>query len=422
MADGLRGVIPRRALELAEDSLASFRVVVLHGARQTGKTTLARQLAGRLGAAYVTLDRGEDRDAAERDPRTYLRESGTPLVIGEVQRVGEPLVLAIKEVVDTDNSPGRFLLTGSSNFLTVPSIAETLAGRVDLLTLWPLSVGELTGGSDDFVDRALGDPAALIHYDRPTLERQTYFEYLCAGGYPEVQRFAGRSRGRWFRQYVRTVLQREVQVAADIRRADELLNMVHLFAATTSQELVMSTVANRLGLDRVTASTYQPWLETTFLVHRLPAWSRNLSAKVVKRPKLYMADTGVAAGLLGKDATALRRPTDPAAGAMFETFVVNELAKQLTWSNTLARMFHFRESGGTEVDIVLEAADGRVLGIEVKASSTPREEDFRGLSYLRDRLDRCGDSFVGGIVLHTGERRLSFGDRLWALPASDVWG
>lgn len=158
-----------------------------------------------------------------------------------------------------------------------------------------------------------------------------------------------------------------------------------------------------------------------FLVHRVPAWSRSLTAKVVKRPKLYLTDTGVAANLLGKQTAALRRPTDPAAGPLFETFVVNELAKQLTWSETSARLSHFRDRDGMEVDIILEAADGRVLAVEVKATSTARPEDFRGLASVRDHLDRAGGEFVAGVVLHTGTRRLPFGDRLAALPAADVW-
>lgn len=413
--------IPRRALGVVEESLATFRVVVLHGARQTGKTTLARHFADRHNATYVTLDRLDVADALASDPATYLSISGTPLVIDEVQRVGEPLILAVKSAVDVNNRPGQYLLTGSTNFLTVPAIAETLAGRTDIVTLWPLSQGELTSGRDDFVDRAFRDADALLTHLGPTPARSAYFDAVCLGGYPAVQGLDVRGRRRWFARYVQTVLQREIEVAADIRRADALLEMVRYFAATTAQELVLNTVAQRLGIDRSTVNTYEPWLETVFLVHRLPAWSRNLTAKVVKRPKLYITDTGIASNLLAKDAVALQRINDPAAGALFETFVVNEIAKQSTWCETPVRMFHFRDSDGAEVDVILEADDGRVLAIECKASSTPRSDDFRWLTVIRDRLDNVGDDFVAGIVLHTGTARLRFGDRMIAVPAADVW-
>ncbi|MEZ0365165.1 ATP-binding protein [Mycobacterium sp. pUA109] len=413
--------IPRRALDVVEQSLAAFRVVVLHGARQTGKTTLARHFAERHNAAYVTLDRTDIADAMASDPVTYLSTSGTPLVIDEVQRVGEPLILAVKSAVDVNNRPGQYLLTGSTNFLTVPMIAETLAGRTDIVTLWPLSQGELTGGDDDFVDRAFADAESLLTHQGPTPARSAYFDALCLGGYPAAQGLGVRGRRRWFARYVQTVLQREIAVAADIRRADALMEMVRYFAATTAQELVLNTVAQRLGIDRSTVNTYEPWLETVFLVHRLPAWSRNLTAKVVKRPKLYIADTGIAANLLAKDASALQRVNDPASGALFETFVVNEIAKQCTWCETPVRMFHFRDSDGAEVDLVLEADDGRILAIEFKASTTPRSDDFRWLTLLRDRLDKVGGQFIAGFVLHTGTARLRFGDRMIALPAADVW-
>lgn len=387
-----------------------------------GKTTLARVVAANLGASFVTFDRAEDLEPAAQDPRTFLETAAdAPLVIDEVQRVGEPVVLAIKEVVDNDNRPGRYLLTGSTNFLTVPSIAETLAGRVDIVPLWPLSMGELNGGTDDFVDRAFASPRDLLHHNGHAIDRQRYMEMLCVGGYPEAQRQAHRTRRRWFSRYVQTVLQREIELAADIRRVDALRDMVRYFAATTAQELVLKKVAERLNIDRATVQRYEPWLETVFLIHRIPAWSRNLTAKVIKRPKLYLTDTGVAAALLGKEPVALRLPTEPSTRPLFETFVANELAKQLTWVETPARLFHFRDSGGAEVDLIVEADDGRVVAIEVNASSTPRSDDFSGLTLLRDRLDRSGGHFVAGIVIHTGDRRRSFGDRLYALPAADLW-
>jgi hypothetical protein len=378
-------------------------------------------LGQELGAAYVSLDNDDERDVAAADSRTFLSAWRKPLIIDEIQRVGESLVLAVKVEVDNDNTRGQFILTGSTNFLTVPTISESLAGRVGIVTLWPFSQGELTGGTDSFVDRAFDAPGDLPSHRGHCPSRPDYFEALCVGGFPAVQGMSARMRRPWFESYVDTVLRREVELVDDLRRFGALSGMVRYFAATTGQELVISSVAEKLGIDRSTADRYYPWLETVFLLHHMPSWGTNLTSRVVKRPKVYVADTGVAASLVGKEPRAVERPTDPAAGPLFETFIVNELHKQLGWSETYARMYHFRDRTGAEVDVVLEAPDGRVVGVEIKATSTPRMDDFRWLKFLRDRIDRAGGEFVVGVVLHTGERRLPFGDRMVALPAADVW-
>ncbi|MGQ0626077.1 MAG: ATP-binding protein [Sporichthyaceae bacterium] len=413
--------IARRVAAVAAQALADSRVLVLHGARQVGKTTLARELGALIGARYVSMDSADDRTFAAQDARSILDALGRPLVVDEVQRVGQELVLAVKVVVDGDNSPGQFVLTGSTNFLTVPTISESLAGRVDIVTLWPFSQGELSGGSDGFVDRAFTPGQELAAHQGHCPGRAEYFEALVVGGYPAVQRLGARGRGRWFDNYVDTVLKHEIVVAGDIRRFDALEGLVRYVAASTGQELVVARAADRLHSDRATVEHYLRWLETIFLVHRVPAFGRNLTARVVKRPKVYLADSGLAANLLGKDANALVRSTDPATGALFETFMVGELRKQLSWSQTSARMYHFRDRSGAEVDVVLESSDGRVVAVEIKSTSTPRPEDFRWLQLLRDKIDAAGGEFVVGAVLHTGERRLPFGDRLVALPAADVW-
>ncbi|MGQ0623887.1 MAG: ATP-binding protein [Sporichthyaceae bacterium] len=414
-------LLERRLAALAEESLGVFRVVVVHGARQVGKSTLAAQLAAGCGATVVSLDDVAQLDVAKADPAGFLEALGTPLVIDEIQRAGEPLVLAIKAAVDTDTRPGRYILTGSTNFLTVPTISESLAGRVDLLALWPFSQGELHGGTDSFVDRAFNGTGALLDHRGEVIARLDYLERVCAGGYPDATALSERMRRRWFEQYVSTVLAREVAVADDIRKLDALAGLLRYAAATTSAELVVASAAERLGVHRETIAAYLAWLETVFLVHRVPAWGRNLTAKVVKRPRLHVSDTGLAAALMGRQAEMLRNPTEPATGPLVESFVVNELAKQVTWAASTARLYHFRDRGGAEVDAILESADGRVVGVEIKASTTPRSADFASLALVRDALDRVGGTFLAGIVLHTGSARLPFGDRLVALPLAEVW-
>ena len=395
--------------------------MVLQGARQVGKSTLAELLANRLSAPLVTLDREEDLSAALNDPSLFLDTLGTPAVIDEIQRGGDPLVLAIKQRLDQSRAPGQYIVTGSTNFLTSPNITESLAGRIDLITLWPLSMGELHDGPDDLIDRAFADPADLVRHQGATPSRHEYLEFVCRGGYPELQSFVTNIRRRWFERYLETVLRREVESAADLRRFDALLSMARLLLATSGSELVVSRLAERVGIDRSTAQIYEPWIETTFIVHRVPAWSRNVASKIVHRPKLYACDTGLSAAIIGKTPTALARLNDSSVGLLIESFVIAELAKQLTWSTTSARLHHFRDRDGLEIDAIIESADGHVIAVEVKSATVPRPADAKPMAILRQRLDEVGTDFVVGIVFHTGDRRVQLGDRLVGLPIADLW-
>lgn len=414
-------LLDRRVLPTTLESVEAFRAVLIQGARQVGKSTLAGMIAARIGATTASLDREEDLAAARRDPGLFLDGLRTPAVIDEIQRAGNPLVLALKIRLDASRSPGQYVLTGSSNFLTVPTISESLAGRLDIVNLWPLSVGERQGGSDGLVDRAFDGVPALLAHRGETRGRDDYLDLVCRGGYPEPSAMSERPRRRWFERYLETVLRREVESASDLRRFDALLAMARYLVATTGSELVLSRTASALGIDRATAAVYEPWIETAFLVHRLPAWSRNVAAKTVRRPKLHVTDTGLAAAVIGKGPEALSRATDPSVGSLVESFAVGEIAKQVTWSSVPARLHHLRDSDGLEVDAVLEAADGRVVAVEVKASTVPRTDDARPMAVLRDRLDRVGHDFVAGVVLHTGDRRVPLGDRLVGLPLADLW-
>jgi predicted AAA+ superfamily ATPase len=395
--------------------------VVIQGARQVGKSTLAHIVAGELAAPMVTLDREEDLSAARDDPTLFLDALGTPAVIDEVQRGGDPLILALKQRLDQSRAAGQYVLTGSTNFLTTPTISESLAGRIDLITLWPLSMGELTGGTDDFVDRSFEGASALVGHRASTPTRPEYLELICRGGYPEPQQLSDRARRRWFERYLETVLRREVETAADLRRFDALLAMARLLMINTGSELVISGLSSDLGIDRGTAEVYEPWIETTFLVHRLPAWGRKVASKIVRRPKLHVCDTGLAAAIMGKGSDALGRLNDPSVGALVESFVIAEIAKQLTWSGVSARLHHLRDRDGLEVDAVIEAADGRVVAVEVKSSTVARSGDAAPMASLRDKLDRVGHDFVAGVVFHTGDRRVTLGDRLVGLPIADLW-
>lgn len=401
------------------ETVRARRVSVVTGPRQAGKTTLVGHLIGALRKGTLhSLDETGVLDAAMSDPVGFVSAGTRPLVLDEVQRAGEPLVRAVKSRVDMNPVPGQFVLTGSSNFLTVPTISESLTGRAGFVEVWPFTQGELAGRSDRFVDKVFADPSVVISHTPSGLHKADLLERLVAGGYPEAQRLTGRQRSHWFRDYVRTTIERDIVELAGIRKVDELGRLLRLFAARTGSELVMQRVINDSTLERQAVYNHRAWLETVHLVMTIPAWSRNLTRRVKRRPKVYIADPGLATYLVGKNADALADPTDPVAGQLVETFAATELRRQLTWADTDAALFHFRDRDGADVDLILEATDGRVIAIEVKAGQTPKRDWFRWLERARDRL---GSSFLLGIALYTGDKILPFGDRLVAAPLSILW-
>lgn len=421
----LDGLVPRRALHEVQETLRVLRVAVLNGPRQSGKTTLARQVVGATGGSFVTLDDPAVLRACLEDPRTFVSAYRKPLVVDEFQLAGDVLLRSIKTVVDVDRTRGQYLLTGSTRFLTVPTISESLAGRAGIVDLWPYTQGELErrgDGADGFVTQLL-DPEVRVEQLDETPSRAEYLARVCAGGFPEIQELQRDvDRRRWFDAYIRTVTSRDVPDISRIRHTAELPKLLSALAAMTGQQLVVTKLAEKVALARPTVdSTYLPLLETVFLVVRLPAWSRNLLARLARHPKAYVADTGVAAHLLKVDRRALADPLCAATGPLVETFVVNELIRQASFGGEPVDLAHWRTHDGIEVDVIVESPDGRVGGIEIKSAASVSAADFRHLARLRDLLDASGSRFVRGVVLYTGDQVLSFGDRLVALPLAALW-
>jgi predicted AAA+ superfamily ATPase len=418
--DDTDALVPRRAFHLALELLAGSRGIVVNGPRQCGKTELLGMLHRHIGGTFVSLDDVQAREAARIDPTGFVSEVPYPLLIDEVQRGGDALVLAIKREMDRSRQKGRFVLAGSTRFVTEPRLSESLAGRVRFVDLWPLSQGELAHTPDEsFADRCFDGPDGLRSLPVKPLPRREIFHRVCAGGFPEaVLTDSNRLRRAFFNDYVRTITQRDIRELGRISENADLSRLARLLAARTAGEIVLVDIARDIGVDHRTAGRFLGLLETLYLHHLVPAWSRNLTAKVVQRPKLHLVDSGLAAHLLGVDPANLARPVATHSGQLLETFVAGELARQLTWADNGARLHHFRDRSGIEVDLVLEQPDGRVTGIEVKAAAGVADDDLRGLRLIRDRL---GTDFTAGVVLHCGERTDSFGDRLLALPVTALW-
>jgi len=409
------------------EALDASRVVVLHGPRQSGKSTLARRVAAERGGAYVTLDDDDVLAVALDDPHAFLRAFRPPMVIDEVQRAGDRLVRALKIAVDDGtNATGRFLLTGSSNFLTVPTISESLAGRAVILTLWPFSQAELRESAEqcphNVVEQWFEDDVAPRRAASSGTSRTDYLAMTCVGGFPEVQRLSAAGRQRWFSAYAETVVSRDIAQLGDIRRAALLPLVLRLAAAQTSGELNVSRWADQLGADRGTVQSYLGWLRTVFLVHELPSWRRNRTARVVRRPKLHIADSGLAAGLLGLTEDAVASLNHPMTGPLLETFAVNEIIRLCAASEMPVSLHHYRDSSQHEVDLVIERSDGAVVAVEIKATSSPRADDLRNLTRFRDQLDAVEPgSLRAGVLLHTGANTLPQGDRLLSASLDTLW-
>jgi predicted AAA+ superfamily ATPase len=405
---------PRRARESVAAALADTRVVVLNGARQVGKSTLAT-LVTPAGSQVRYLDDLATRSAAAADPAAFVRHDGL-LVIDEVQRVPD-LLLAIKHEVDVDPRPGRFLLTGSARLFALRDIPDLLPGRVETIELWPLSQGEIDRTGDGFVDAVFTHGTAL-KVPESDLRREDYLERALRGGYPEAvrRRDLGR-RARFFESYVSDLINRDVRQVSEIERPADLRRLLNLLAASMASLAVPAAFANQLQLPASTVKRYLDLLELLFVTRRIPAWSTNLTTRAVATPKLVVVDTGLAAHLAGQSLKRARHPTAP-VGPVIENFVIGELARQLSWADEPVRLYHYRDRDQYEVDAILERASGEVVAVEVKAAETVRSEDFRGIQRLARRL---GDQLLAGIVLYAGPRTLPFGDRLRALPISALW-
>lgn len=406
--------VPRHATAAVAESLADTRVVLINGARQVGKSTLVRAVAGEGAAEWRDLDLPQDRQSAIADPVGFVSFDGL-MVIDEIQRAPE-LLLAIKATVDADPRPGRFLLTGSSRLLGLRDLPDTLPGRMETIELWPFSQGEVDSEPDGFIDEVFRLGPAIRH--ESSITRAEYADRIVRGGLPEaVARTDPRRRGRFFDSYVQNLIDREVRQLVEIERAPQLTTLIRLLAARSGSLVAPGSLESELQISRPTIARYLHLLEEVFLIKRVPGWSRNLGARVTSAAKLTFVDSGIASRLLAMDAHTLRRPGAP-FGPLLESFVLSELARQLTWSQELVDLYHYRDHNKVEVDAVLESRQRQVVGIEVKAASTVRSEDFNGLRRLAERL---GDEFLVGIVLYTGNTTLPFGPNLRAMPVSALW-
>lgn len=415
-------LFPRYAESQVLAALADTPVVVIVGARQCGKSTLAERIAADRQAGMVTLDDAALREAANADPTGFIEERDPPLLIDEFQKA-PALLDAIKSRVDRARRGGRsaagmFLLTGSANVWSTLRISESLTGRAERIQLWSLSQGELLRHQESFLFHLLSGSVPRI--DGQPIGRKPVAEAVVRGGYPEmVSRRPGSRRAQWLRSYLEMILERDARDVTDrARQLDDLPRLLRVAATRIAGLLDLTSMGRAIEMKRDSVRRYLRLLELLFLVREVPAWSQSLSQQVIKRPKLWIPDSGLACLLARCGEETFLTDKTGLAGSLFENFVASEVLKQASRLDQRVELFHFRTPGGREVDIVGEAEDGSVVGIEVKLGATPHRADFSGLAHLRDAI---GTRFKAGVVINTGAETLSFGDRLWAVPVAGLW-
>jgi predicted AAA+ superfamily ATPase len=398
---------PRHLDAALRESLQDTPAVLVNGPRQCGKTTLVRQYEGAM--SYFSLDDPALLAAVKADPLGFVKRLDRA-IIDEVQRAPQ-LLMALKLVIDQDRRPGRFLLTGSANLMALPQIADSLAGRVDILTLLPLSHSELTRRPSEFLSRARTQDWPLNASSQP--EQTDLTQQVLAGGYPEMrQRATAARRQAWARAYLNTLIERDIQDIAHIDQLSQVPQLLSIAAELSGQLVNLSQIGGQIGLNTKTVDKYIGILEKLFLVRRLPAWSRNELSRLIKTPKLHFLDAGLQSTLtrLTPELVLTQRTR---FGATLETWVHGELRKLLSLIPEPWFLSHYRDKDQNEVDFVLESPLREVLGIEVKAAASVHMSDFKGLRKLQEA---AGSQFVTGIVLYDGDKALSFGDGLWAVP------
>jgi len=402
----------RFAKDRIQEALQDTRVVLISGPRQSGKTTLATQIAGD-GRPFFTLDDATVLAAAGDDPVGFLRGLERA-VIDEIQRAPN-LLLSIKTEVDKDKSPGRFLLTGSANLMTIPTVADSLAGRMEVVKLLPLSRSEIEGVKSTFIDNAFAGrpPKAEI-----PIVGDDLLEIVLAGGYPEaLDRKRWNRRQDWYHGYVDAIVQRDVRDIAQIEQLAMMPKLLAMLAEHSGQLVNYSGIGAAINLNHVTTQKYLRVFESLFIVQTLQPWFTNKLKRLTKSPKLHFLDAGLLAALRGISPEVLRRDKT-SFGAVLETFVFSELQKIATWSEQRCSFSHFRDKDKNEVDIVIENRRGEIVGIEVKSSATVSSADFSG---MRKLAEACGDRFAQGLVLYDHDQTVPFGERMFAAPLSSLW-
>jgi predicted AAA+ superfamily ATPase len=397
-----------------ERALLVRRVVLLTGARQCGKTTLAKKLIHEKGN-YRTLDDPTLQRSAENDPQGFVKNQTGTLIIDEVQRV-PVLIQAIKKAVDEDNRPGQYLLTGSANLQSLPGVTESLAGRIHKIRLRPLTQGEILGKEPQFLSKAFNQDFAI---QSESLDRDDILTVCLRGGYPEAVRLSPPDRSVWHRDYINALIERDLKDITKIQRHSAMHKLIKVMAVWSSKFMDVSAIGTGLSITRPTLESYLNALEALYITETVQPWSNTNYGRVGKQSKAFMTDSGLMSSLLNWRFDQVRLDPD-CSGKAIETFIFNEIAAQVECGGGQYELFHYRDRDQREIDFIVERDDGALLGIEVKAGSALGKNDFKHLKWFKDHL--AGPRPFVGISLYTGEHVVPFGENQWGIPMGKLWG
>lgn len=396
-----------------QEALLDTPVVLIHGPRQCGKTTLAQYAAPEYH--YVTFDDQAVLEAARFDPVGFVKRLPEYVILDEVQHVPE-LFRAIKMSVDQNRKPGRFVLTGSANVLLLPTLSDSLAGRMEIINLLPLARAEIRETpSPTLLELLLTNKLDSLKEEHKT--HQSLAERIVEGGFPEpLSRESSSRKRRWHESYLQTLVQRDIQQISNIHKLDKVPMLLTALANQSAQLLNISSLSRDLGIDRATLNQYLALLQQIFLVDILSPWFNNRNKRLVKTPKAHLVDTGISSFLLGVDAKALEADRN-LLGHLAENYVYTELKRHATGLDTGVNFYHYRDQNKKEIDLVIETQSGQLIAVETKVAATVGAGDFK---VLREFQKTYSDKFTVGVVIYEGEHLLPFGEGMFAVPSGYI--
>ncbi len=405
---------PRYIKSLLLEALKDSPAVLIHGPRQCGKTTLARMVEKSKRYKYISFDDDMVAEAARADPLGFVKNLPKRVILDEVQRTPH-LFSSLKREIDRYRTPGRFILTGSANILRLPKLSDSLAGRMRILRLHPLSQGEMLQYKSNFLDNLFKGKFKSGRIKNSFFNQ--IIDKIVKGGYPEaLTRPSERRRANWYHDYIETLVYRDILDLSKARSIEILPRLLALSATQTSHLVNFTNLASAFQVSRPTICDYVTLLEKLFFLEKLPPWYNNRLKRFIKTPKLHLCDTGLACALLGVNISSLKKDR-LLLGQLLETFVFQELKRQSSYHNQSHTFFHYRDKKGHEVDIVIERGP-LVAGVEVKSSATVNLSDFKGLRKIKTVI---GKRFVCGVILYSGDTSIGFGDGLYAVPLNALW-
>jgi len=400
--------------DIIKETLKMRRVVVVSGARQTGKTTISQQVIAEAGD-YRSLDDTFMLDYALSDPKGFVHNNTGTMVIDEIQKAPK-IIPEIKLVVDKNNRPGQFLLTGSANVLTLPIIGDSLAGRAKYARLRPLTIGEILGYKPSFLEKAFNRdfPGKITGYDKEHIVDMAF-----RGGYPEAVAInVHKHRKDWHKDYLNTILTRDLKDIANIRRQDDLQSLVGILASWSAKFMELTQITAALSINKITLDSYINTLISMYMFEKVPPWLKTDYERVGKRPKFYATDTGIMTSILGWEQKEVIMNNDR-SGKLIETFIFQELAAQIDTDNKY-NLYQYRDRQDREIDFLIEREDGVLLGIEVKAGHSVSKDDFRAQYWFQENLLKNKKTYTG-IILYSGERTVPFEENMLAVPTAALW-